>query len=196
MEKTIYQMLKRDTKDYTVDDISDEIKQCKIFLKSEGFNKFHGDKGMEVVKFNLKSPRILGQCGYRAYGAEFNFNPTYFKIADKLAVHSTIMHEVIHSVVGCENHRTKFQMLAKLANYKLGLKVATQTTDMAYAQHLQKIKEVKSKYQITCKGCGHIYYKQRMSKSIDLMIKLEGKPSPYFKCPYCGGNAFDVKINH
>lgn len=196
MNQTIYQMLERDTKDYTVDDISNEIEQCKIFLKSEGFNKFHGDKGMEVVKFNLSSPKILGQCGYRSYGAEFNFNPAYFKIADKLAVHSTIMHEVIHSVVGCENHKTKFQMLAKLVNYKLGLKVATHTVDTAYGQYVQKINEVKSKYHITCKGCGHIYYKQRMSKTIDLMIRLEGKPSPYLSCPYCGGNAFDVKINH
>ena len=196
MNQTIYQMLKRNTRDYTVDDISDEIKQCKVFLKSEGFKNFHGDKGMEVVKFNLNSPKILGQCGSKSYGAEFNFNPTYFQIADKLAVHSTIMHEVIHSVIGCENHLSKFQMLAKLVNYKLGLKVQTHTTDVAYAQHIQKIQAQKSKYQITCKGCGKIYYKQRMSKSIDLMIRLEGKPSPFFKCPYCGGNAFDVKIDH
>ena len=196
MNQTIYQMLERDTRDYTVDDISDEIKQCKVFLKSEGFRNFHGDKGMEVVKFNLISPKVLGQCGYKSYGVEFDFNPTYFQIADKISAHSTIMHEVIHSVVGCENHLSKFQMLAKLVNYKLGLKVQTHTTDTAYAQYIQKIKAQKSKYQITCKGCGHVYYKQRMSKSIDLMIRLEGKPSPYFTCPYCGGNAFDVKIDH
>ena len=194
--KTIYQMLEMETRDYTVDDISDEIKQCKVFLKSEGFRNFHGDKGMEVVKFNLNSPKVLGQCGYKSYGVEFDFNPTYFQIADKISVHSTIMHEVIHSVVGCENHLSKFQMLAKLVNYKLGLKVQTHTTDTAYAQYIQKIKAQKSKYQITCKGCGHVYYKQRMSKSIDLMIRLEGEPSPYFTCPYCGGNAFDVKIDH
>lgn len=196
MNQTIYQMLERDTRDYTVDDISDEIKQCKVFLKSEGFRNFHGDKGMEVVKFNLNSPKVLGQCGYKSHGVEFDFNPTYFQIADKISVHSTIMHEVIHSVVGCENHLSKFQMLAKLVNYKLGLKVQTHTTDTAYAQYIQKIKAQKSKYQITCKGCGHVYYKQRMSKSIDLMIRLEGEPSPYFTCPYCGGNAFDVKIDH
>ena len=196
MNQTIYQMLERDTRDYTVDDISDGIKQCKVFLKSEGFRNFHGDKGMEVVKFNLNSPKVLGQCGYKSYGVEFDFNPTYFQIADKISVHSTIMHEVIHSVVGCENHLSKFQMLAKLVNYKLGLKVQTHTTDVAYAQHIQKIKAQKSKYQITCKGCGHVFYKQRMSKSIDLMIRLEGEPSPYFTCPYCGGNAFDVKIDH
>lgn len=108
----------------------------------------------------LKSVRCLGQCKRNRYESKYQvyLNQELIKLAfqpSKLnAIKSVLVHEIIHTFVGCMNHGPNFKHYAMLANSKYdGIDVWTHATKLESEVFDQEI-ENQVKYVAKCMCCG------------------------------------------
>jgi predicted SprT family Zn-dependent metalloprotease len=102
-------------------------------------------------------------------------------------IKNTIMHELIHCIPFCNNHKTQFKKYAKYINEKLGYdikRVGNKKEDYAKSNK-QLIEENTYPYKIICKQCGQTFYRKRFSKK--LLI--------HYLCGKCGGKLVLEKQN-
>ena len=168
-----------DTKNYTLKDIYDEVTECQEILKYFGYNP-----GEVVdIKWNTRAKKRLGNC-HREYGVfSLNFNKLYFEIGEPINIHSTIMHEIIHTIPNCFNHGPNFQKVANVLNGHFNYKIARTSSDINYSSFLQNEREKRGiAYLIHCNTCGkdlkHYYRTTKIIKSIKNNEKR-------YMCPFC-----------
>ena len=102
--------------------------------------------------------------------------------AEEIEILTTLMHEVLHTCDGCDNHGEKWKHYAAIANKKYGYHIQTKTSsDTKYkdATYLPK-----ASYCVQCKKCGKNYEFQRKAKIV-LYPEL-------YRCK-CGGNLIRIK---
>lgn len=96
---------------------------------------------------------------------------------------SSVIHELIHTIPGCWDHRTKFQRICQLVNYRYPqyqLQTSTSMEDVGLVEPLQT-----PRYLVICKCCGHIYnYMRKPRYSLDT-----------YSCGRCGHSNFELKVN-
>ncbi len=98
---------------------------------------------------------------------------------DKI-IKNTIIHEIIHCLPGCNNHRGTFKSYANYINKKLGYDISRLGNKEAdYIKSNVEYNENTSnnKYKIICEQCGQVFYRQRMKKNL---IRK-------YYCSKCGG---------
>lgn len=89
------------------------------------------------------------------------------ELDDKI-IKNTIMHEIIHCMPNCNNHRKEFKTYANYINENLGYtiqRLGNKEEDYKNSHIEYKENEIKYKYKIKCKECGLIYYRQRLKKN-------------------------------
>ena len=99
----------------------------------------------------------------------------------KLRLEECMIHELIHTIPGCNNHGTKFKRLA----YRIGCKypqykIETQTSGERFG--LPEY-EPKYRYEIVCKHCGKSFYRCKKLK----------KPLTEYLCGNCGSDNLEIK---
>ena len=92
---------------------------------------------------------------------------------------NTIFHELLHTCPDCWNHGTKWKAYAAMVRRELGYNI--QRTSSAEEKGVIKEPEVERtpKYRIVCNGCGHIWERYKMSKTI--------KQISFCRCGSCNG---------
>ena len=95
---------------------------------------------------------------------------------------SSMIHEMIHTIPGCWDHRSKFQRLCRLVNYKYpqyNLQTSTSVEDVGLVEPLKT-----PRYLVTCKHCGYTYnYMRKPRYDLDKYV-----------CK-CGHSTFEMKEN-
>ena len=93
----------------------------------------------------------------------------------------TTIHELIHTIKGCDNHGHKFQVIAQLVSantqYNVGTKSSSKERGVDLEHHPRV---VNAKYVTVCPDCGQKYYHMRKPKYFDNYSKV-------YSCGVCGG---------
>ena len=132
---------------------------------------------------------------------------------DVIAAKTTIIHELLHTVEGCQGHKGKWKELAELVGkaypqYQIkrtssyeekGLSredapqqgsnlLRQENQPSCSGQSHKAIREQQARYRITCTDCGARAYRQRASRLIQ-------RPED-FRCGKCGGKLLvEVRVD-
>jgi len=106
-------------------------------------------------------------------------------IGDSFSIKQTIVHELIHTVSGCNNHGSNFQKYARLIN-KHYPEYKVSTYYVPESAELEKMPATKKpKYVVTCETCGTKSYFYRKCKTLDIISRCT--------CKKCKNSNFKVE---
>ena len=101
-------------------------------------------------------------------------------------IKNTIMHELIHCIPYCNNHGTEFKKYANIINLNYNYNISrVGDKKRDFEKSKIKFKEANThNYEIVCKGCNNIFYRQRLSKNF----------TRKYRCAICGSKFEITKI--
>lgn len=132
------------------------------------------------VTINTRAKKRWGQCRKVPGGFTININVVLLdEKNDVEGLKNTIFHELLHTCPDCWNHGTKWKAYAAMVRRELGYNI--QRTSSAEEKGVIKEPEVERtpKYQIVCNGCGNIWERYKMSKTIKQISRC--------RCDSCNG---------
>ena len=96
-------------------------------------------------------------------------------IEDNFEIEKTMVHELIHTIPGCNNHGPNFKRYAGLINrHYPEYNVSTYyTSDSDETENIADTK--KPKYVVTCENCGAKTYFYRKCKTLDIISRCTCK---------------------
>lgn len=153
--------------------------ECKDQLANIGYNEVLNNQYQ--LLFNSKLKHTLGNC--RRVSAE-NYIITINSIYSDLnpeGAKETVMHELIHSINGCMDHKEKWKAIACKVNWKYGYQIQ-RITDAGNEYREQVYNKT---YILKCSGCGQEIYREKFTKTIQ-------HPELY-KCGCCGNSFTRIK---
>ena len=158
----------------TLDEFNDTFEGCRDQLIELGYKQIRTNN--YELEFNTRAKKRLGRCSKLPNGSyKIALNSAYAKLNPDKAK-ETIMHELIHSIDGCMNHKDKWQRIAGQVNRKYGYTIS-RCTDAGNEYREQTYERT---YKVKCSGCGRETSRERMSKLIQHPEK--------FRCGICGSS--------
>ena len=169
------------TSNYSIEDVEVEVVNCQNILNSLGY--ITGK--INSIVWNTRAKKRLGECIYKGERNgerifNLNFNKIYFNIGSPEAVHSTIMHEVIHTIPGCFDHKKKFKEVSDKVK-KFGYEVNRTTIDANYNEFLLENKQ-DIKFEVFCPTCNKVLCRRIRKTRMIKDIKAE---KHNWSCPIC-----------
>lgn len=133
-------------------------KESENEMRDMGF----GDKLNKKLYYTISNAKKrLGQCCEKRY---INISKWLLEVASDKEIKNVIIHEIIHTFDDTIGHKSKWQMYARLVNnYGVYNITRTESIDKIYANN-NKVRP-KDRYEITCLGCGNVYYKSRIQSN-------------------------------
>ena len=151
---------------------------------------------VKVGELKTKSKRVRGvtyTCmnPMSIFLADRNFSKTNYiginkkLIEDNFEIEKTMVHELIHTIPGCNNHGPNFKRYAGLINrHYPEYNVSTYyTSDSDETENIADTK--KPKYVVTCETCGAKTYFYRKCKTLDIISRCT--------CKKCKNSNFKVE---
>ena len=136
---------------------------------------------------NYRAKKRLGQCCEKQ---DINISSWLLEIGSDHDIKNTIIHEILHTFKDTIGHKAKWQYYANYVNNRTDYHI-TRTTSInkiyEKANKVRPTKEIHYKWEITCKKCGKVFYKQRMTTRV-LNDFTQGNRVH----KYCGGNDFKI----
>ena len=177
------------TSNYSIEDVEVEVVNCQNILNSLGY--ITGK--INSIVWNTRAKKRLGECVYKGERNgerifNLNFNKIYFNIGTPEAVHSTIMHEVIHTIPGCFDHKKKFKEVSDKVR-KYGYEINRTTIDTNYNEFLLE-NITNFNYEICCPICDRVLCK-RIRKTRMIRDIKAGKNN--WRCPVCKSSRLVVR---
>lgn len=145
--------------------------------------------GVIEVKFNKRFTQTLGRCGRRktTYGRAIAGH--LVQISEKYYTHhsttdderySLMLHELLHSVKGCNNHGKLFNHYASLLEEATGVTQITGATSKTHSEY-NKDTRTPFKYILECRECGREHYMKRLRGGKEDGIDWEGD-AVHYRC--------------
>ena len=103
------------------------------------------------------------------------------------ALKNTIIHEILHTCPGCNNHGINWKQRAEKVRNELGFDIQRcgSADDKGIPESVYLKYDGEPKYKIKCVRCGHIYTRDRMCRLV--------KYPHNWKCGGCGGSLERIK---
>lgn len=156
--------------------------QCRTELASIGI--FCGKVNRWTV--NTRAKTRWGLCRKLPDGS-FEIEISAMLLQDSVsdrAAKETIIHELLHTVAGCNGHTGKWKLLAALVNQKLPMYQIKRTTS-AEEKGMQNVRKTQSyRYLLRCSSCGKNIQRQKKSAVVE-------HPERY-RCT-CGGRLIRIR---
>lgn len=155
---------------------------------NELIEKGYNLRRIRQVKFG-RSARTYGTC--TIHNIDGSCTITISEVcfySGEGSLKNTILHELTHSIKGCEGHGRLWQKCAKEIGNIYGIKIqqfATKEENIACKEY----KESKYNWSVTCTSCGCETKSIRKTKLVSDV--LAGKKN--WKCNHCGSHDFKVK---
>lgn len=125
------------------------------------------------VEVNTRAKRRLGCCVHRE--GRFFIQVSVSILENPELLRATLVHELLHTCYGCQNHGKRWKSYAAKVGETLGLAIER---TVAVKGQPQRLRQDPVKYLLRCQSCGAVIPRRRMSKAVKF-------PSRY-RCP-CGG---------
>ena len=148
-------------------------------LEGTDFLKEVGAVYSEIPLF--KSTKTLGNCRKVSNGVfKISLNAELVEKGTDKEIKATILHELIHTMPNCFNHKWQFKNKA----WKYQRLTNLDATSHAYGFQLTKTPKAQYKYKVVCEKCGQVIcYRNKKSKVIT--------HADNYRCKKCKG---DIKI--
>lgn len=127
------------------------------------------------VIINNRAKRRFGRCSrvpFKDYDYEIELNGQLLHVEEKKAL-NTLVHEILHSCEGCQNHGPIWKRHARKMNAKFGYDISTTSS-----YEKMGLEKPKARYVVKCQSCGNEIGRQQRSKLITQTNR--------YKCT-CGG---------
>ena len=125
-----------------------------------------------------RATRRWGVCKTKKGSGIFEIGISKFLLGDDVdeqQVKNTIIHDLLHTVDGCQDHTGRWKVLAEYVNRCLPEYCVKRTSSED-----EKGIERNHKYLIVCTKCGSEIHRDRMSNAVKFPQK--------YKCARCGGS--------
>ena len=123
---------------------------------------------------NTRAKRRLGCCIRRE--GRFTIQVSQSILGDPQLLRATLVHELLHTCYGCQNHGKRWKAYAQTAGEALGLSITRTVKAEGEAQPLRR---EEMKYFLCCEQCGVVIGRYRMCK----LVKYPWR----YRCAACGG---------
>lgn len=141
----------------------------KIYNKC---NKMVKDLGIETgMVWNVipsKKRSVWGLCvheGFNVYTILISDVLLDDSVPDKLT-EETMLHEILHTVKGCQNHGTKWKQYANKINMTYGYNIKRTGSEEEKGKEVMELcRKQKHKHMVKCQKCGHEIFFQRECKT-------------------------------
>lgn len=136
------------------------------------------------IRENNRALKRLGSCRVFSRGGQLEFK---LEISARLAkendktVKEVIIHELLHTCRGCQNHGSNWKALVDRVNRAYGYRISRTASRDEFPADPQKLR-----YRLSCKNCGSTSYRMRRSRITD-------HPENY-RCKICGGEIEVTKL--
>ena len=155
---------------------------------------------------NTRATNRFGQVR-EANGRWYNVNINHWLLDDNSpqeGLENTVIHELLHTVDGCNGHTGKWLRLAQQVKStygydikrlssveeKLGENAVNFKKELAEKKAKRRAnKPYPYKYEIVCEGCDAVSHRQRKDTAIKL---ITGEIKGYCTCTLCGSHKFKV----
>lgn len=144
-----------------------------------------GDKLKRGVTYtiNYRAKQRLGQCCNKK---NINISRWLLEIGSDKDIKNTIIHEILHTFDDAVGHKARWKYYARYVNNRTDYHITT-TTDIDNIYKRVNEKRPLEKYEITCLGCGAVYYKSRLQRTT-----LNGYKCGHRRHTTCGCNRFKI----
>lgn len=153
--------------------------ECLKELQNIGI-EFGNIVGFEI---NTRAKRRWGQC--KAVPGGFKISISYILLDQRNSIDglkNTIIHEVLHTCKGCQNHGKTWKYYAEKVNKAYGYNIKRCSTSeekgIEFDERKSDAKRIKHSFE--CMKCGQIISRARESKFT--------KYYSHYRCGICGGN--------
>ena len=132
-------------------------------------------------EINTRAKRRWGQCR-RLPNGNYEISISSRLLADNVAddgVKNTIIHELLHSVKGCMNHKTEWKYQAEKVNRAYGYNIKRCSNSEEKGVESLEVSPKEIKHKFVCKDCGKVYTRTRESNFT--------KNWKNYRCGVCNG---------
>ena len=148
-----------------------------------------GDKLKTDINYtiNYRAKKRLGQCCGKN---SINISSWLLEIGLDHDIKNTIIHEILHSFDDTIGHKEKWQYYARYVNNRTDYNITRTTSINKIYERANKVrptKEIHYKWKITCKKCGKVFYKQKMTTRVLNDFKQGNRVHRH-----CGGDDFKI----
>ena len=161
------------------------IRECQAELSAIGIS--YGT--VTSWKINTRAKSRWGQCR-RLPDGSFEIQISHRLLTgeiDPTAAKKTIIHELLHTVRGCQDHQKRWKLLADRVN-KAYPAYHIKRTSSYQEKGLSEPDTIHQKhYCITCQNCGMRSFRQRASRVVT--------HPEHYRCFKCGGSLLITKID-
>ncbi len=113
------------------------------------------------VRINTRAKRRLGCCWFSLGGCVVEVSSRVLEDPELLRL--TLVHELLHTCPGCQDHGPRWKACAQLASRALGLELR-RTVQVENPPGPLRREEVK--YVLECESCGAVIQRKRLSKAV------------------------------
>lgn len=124
-----------------------------------------------------RAKKQFGRCESIPGGYAISISK-FFKDNPTEEVMDTLVHEVLHTLPGCQNHGPNWKNAAAIVNRKYGYDITRTGTEVMANLTTDDIKAMR-RYTVECLGCGNQLHRERKSKLITQTY--------LYTCGKCGG---------
>ena len=110
---------------------------------------------------NTRAKRRLGCCIRRE--GRFTIQVSQSILGDPQLLRATLVHELLHTCYGCQNHGKRWKAYAQTAGEALGLSI---TRTVKAEGESQPLRREEMKYFLRCEQCGAVIGRYRMCKLV------------------------------
>lgn len=117
-------------------------------------------------EINTRAKKRWGQCRKNPNGT-YTISISHRLLADNVAndgAKNTIIHELLHSVKGCMNHKEEWKYQAEKVNRAYGYNIKRCSSSEEKGVESIEAAPQEIKYRFKCKDCGKIYSRTRASR--------------------------------
>lgn len=172
-----------------MEDISTKLKRLVKESEKELIDIGLGHKLKKDINYtiNYRAKKRFGQCCGKK---DINISSWLLEIGTDKDIKNTIIHEILHTFEDTIGHKAKWKYYANYVNNRTDYNI--ERTGSIYetyynAKIIFREKEVYN-YKITCKKCGGIIYRQRLSKKSKLYFERG-----CMRHTTCGGKDFVIE---
>lgn len=184
---------------YTMNQFMEDFEEARCIVYQAGFHEV--DDNFYNFELNPKYTKWLGRCRKIAYRNYTIFlSQPYANISTHEEIMNTLVHECLHSLPNCMNHKIQWKNAAQKIYLYNGMKIqrlASTEGNEIVSQYVADRKQLKystphTYYEMHCNGCSskmHTY--ERKTKTVEKIMRLK-ENSGYFCCK-CGSH--DISVN-
>lgn len=145
-------------------DLNTYFKKCIAEIKATGIQ--YGE--ISDIRVGSQNMKFIGLCHHLRDGTHMiEINPVILTSSTPIkSLKEVIIHEILHTCKGCDNHGRIWKQLAAKINARYGYNVTHYSSYVTLGITAEKLAQ-SAKYVIECTNCGELYSYKRRSKVID-----------------------------